>query len=275
MNYKIFENKIEIYNKNDFNAQHIIECGQIFTYDKFGDYYLVYSKDKKAKLIEEEDKYIIETNNTAYFENFFDLKTDYSAIKNQISDINKNLQPALDYGFGIRILKQDILEVTIGFIISANNNISRIRNSMRYIRENAGQKIDDYFAFPSLESLAKLDTDFFVKAGLGYRASQIVKAIGQLQNVDFEKLKTLNTSMLRTELLKINGVGGKVADCILLFGFYRQDVFPVDTWIEKIYHDMFEKTQNNREYMRNHLVEYFENLSGYAQQYLFYFKRSS
>lgn len=275
MHYKIFENKIEIYDKTDFNAQHIMECGQIFTYDKTEEGYLIYSKDKKAELFETENGYVIQTKDAYYFEEFFDLKTDYSNIKKDILTQNPGLKQILEYGYGIRILKQDVLEVVIGFIISANNNISRIKTSMKYIRQNLGENMGDYFAFPTLEKLSQVDAEFFTKAGVGYRASQIVKAIKQLQETDFELLKTLQTQPLRQELLKINGIGGKVADCVLLFGFYKQDVFPVDTWIEKIYHDLFENGQTNREFMRNHLVSHFKNLSGYIQQYLFYFKRSS
>lgn len=111
-----------------------------------------------------------------------------------------------------------------------------------------------------------------MKAGLGYRATQMVKLLKQLKDVDFEELKKLDTESLRKELISLSGIGPKVADCILLFGFSRKDVFPVDTWIVKIFHDKFGDT-DNRNQMREELIKKFGDLSGVAQQYLFYHKR--
>lgn len=275
MNYIVQKDKIIIYNLEDFNAEHILECGQIFTYEKISENeYNVLSKDKLCKVQTFEDRVELLTQDTAYFENFFDLKTNYSAIKNELVLLHQNLSEVIEFGKGIRILKQDIFETVIGFIISANNNIGRIRNSMRFLRENAGQKMGNYNAFPTLETLLKFDEEFFTKAGLGYRAKQIVKGLKDLENFDFEASKNWDTQLLKQELLKVCGIGSKVADCIMLFGYGKGDVFPVDTWIEKVYHDFFDKTEKNREIMRKVLVNTFKNLSGYAQQYLFYYKRS-
>lgn len=275
MNYTISKEKIEIFDKSQFNIVHILECGQIFTYKKQENCFVVFSKDKKAILTEENDKVVITTKDTTYFENFFDLKTDYTQIKNTLSSKFEFLKPMLEYGSGVRILKQSKLEIIIGFIISANNNIKRITNSMNYIRNNLGEKIEDYYAFPTIEKLGQCDENFFVMAGLGYRAKQIVKTISQLKDIDLNKFDNLSTKELKEQLLNFYGVGSKVADCILLFAYGRQDVFPVDTWIEKIYHEYFDSKCVNRELMRNNLVDTFGNLSGYAQQYMFYFKRTS
>ena len=275
MKFEVKNNEIVIFDKSQFNVEHILECGQIFTYDKTENGYVVFSQNKKAVLVEKEDCVLIETTSPNYFVNFFDLETDYNAIKQSILKQNAHLYPMIEFGSGIRILRQDTLEIVIGFIISANNNIARIKNSMKYIRENAGQKVEDYFAFPTLDVLSGLDAEFFTKAGLGYRASQIVKAITQLKSVSFDSLAKQDTQTLRQSLLKINGIGTKVADCILLFGFYRQDVFPVDTWIEKIFVDMFGNTAKTREEMRQKLTSEFGSFSGYVQQYLFYYKRTT
>lgn len=273
MIYKLFENKIEVYDLSQFNIDHILLCGQVFTFEKCEGFYKVFSKDKMAKVYLKDDKYIIETDSPNYFENYFDLKTDYSKIKQTLLNNHSFLKEIIEFGSGIRILKQDKLETIISFILSANNNISRIKNSMKYIRENAGENKGEYFAFPSLEKLSTLNEDFFKKAGAGYRSNQLVKAIKQLQNFDLEKLDDLPTLSLREKLLSLCGVGGKVADCILLFAYSRQDVFPVDTWIEKIYHQHFDEQENNRVKMREILLNLFKNLSGYAQQYLFFYKR--
>lgn len=275
LNYIKEKNQIKILSNAEFDIEQILNCGQIFTFEKKDDCYYVFSKDKMVKVFDDGKNIILETDSVDYFENFFDLKTDYSLIKADIIKKNPNLKKAINFGSNLRILKQDIFETIISFIISANNNISRITKSMKYIRENLGENKGEYFSFPKIEKLSKQDESFFIKANLGYRAKQMVKALAQIEKIDFEKLKILDTKLLKNELIQLSGVGPKVADCILLFGFSRFDVFPVDTWISKVYHDLFNTKQTNRNLMREDLLNKFGNLSGYVQQYLFFYKRSS
>ena len=274
MFYQIKENKIIILDKSQFNQEHILECGQIFCYQKTENGYMVLSGNKMALVKEENNQIVIETPHTAYFEHFFDLKTDYNGIKQSLLATHPAMAPMIAFGSGIRILNQDINETVIGFIISANNNIKRIQKSMNFLREHLGENMGEYYAFPSLEKLQSVDETFFVNAGLGYRAKQMVKAVEQLSAVNWQELCLLPTAKLREELLKIQGIGGKVADCILLFAFHRPDVFPVDTWVQKIYADYFFDGEKRAEKMRENLKAKFGELSGFAQQYLFYYKRS-
>ena len=272
MEYQVLENKIIINDCKDFNIEHILECGQIFTYKKTSDLcYEVYSKDKFAAVKFIENKYVITTDNPEYFVDFFDLKTDYSKIKSTLGK-DKNVVDAINYGYGIRILKQDILEVVIGFIISANNNIERIKKIMQKLRE-FGTNYGNYYGFPNLEQLSKITEEQFKQIGAGYRAKYLVTTVQQLKNIDIQKTFLYDTSTLKNWLLSLCGVGPKVADCILLFGYKRAESFPVDTWIEKVYFDIF-KTKKSRQKMSEDLVNYFKDLSGYAQQYLFFYKRN-
>ena len=272
MNYIVEKNKIIINDLSDFNIEHILECGQIFTYQKCdGGMYKVFSADKFATVVQNEDSVHIKTETPQYFVDFFDLNTDYTQIKQKLIT-NEKLKKAIDFGYGIRIVKQDILEVIIGFIISANNNIERIKKTMSKLREY-GQNKGEYFAFPTIEELEKISIQNFKDMGAGYRAGYLVETIKALKAVDFQALKTQDTKTLKNWLLSLKGVGPKVADCILLFGFSRCESFPVDTWIEKVYFDLFGQIIS-REKMSQHLVEHFGELSGYAQQYLFFYKRS-
>ena len=109
--------------------------------------------------------------------------------------------------------------------------------------------------------------------GAGYRANYLYKILRQIDNNIFERMKNLPTNELRNESIKLSGIGPKVADCILLFGFHRGDVFPVDTWIEKVYKTYFSDI-SDRNKIRQNLIDEFGDLSGYAQQYLFYYQRS-
>jgi len=272
MDYLIQKDKIVITNKEEFNVKHILECGQIFSYICDGDKYIVLSKDKMA-VIKESDVIEIETNDVPYFVNFFDLDTNYTIIKNRLLKNYPYLEKAINFGFGIRILKQDIFEMVISFIISSNNNIKRIQKILFAIRQKFGKKIcDGVYSFPSCQELAQGTEQDFKDMGAGYRAKYIVEACKQLKDKNLENYKNSSTKEINQFLLSIMGVGQKVADCILLFGYSRKDVFPVDTWIEKVFCDYFHE-EHDRNKIRELLLKEFKEDSGYAQQYLFYSQR--
>ena len=261
-----------IVDKEDFNLVQTLECGQVFSYFKDGKNFVVQSADKIAVIEEQEDCYIINTKTPNYFINYFDFNTNYKEIKKALSKFSILNEP-LKFGYGIRILKQDIFETIISFIISANNNIKRITKILNKIKENFGQKNGNYYSFPTLEQLKGANQEYFLKLGAGYRAKYLENVLKELENFNIEESKKLSTETLRNKLIALSGVGPKVADCILLFGYSRYDVFPVDTWIEQMY-NQFYKSCHNRIEIRKNLVNEFKDLSGYAQQYLFYYKRS-
>lgn len=269
---QVEKNKKIIIEKTNFNLVQTLECGQVFSYYKENENYIVQSADKVAVIEEKDNVYIINTTDTDYFINYFDFNTDYIKIKQELEQISP-LDEAIKFGYGIKILKQDIFETIISFIISANNNIKRIKNILFKLRQNYGKKIGEFYAFPTLSELKNLSKGDFVNIGAGYRAKYLVEVVKQLESFDIEKSKSLSTVELRKNLINLSGVGPKVADCILLFAYSRFDVFPVDTWIEKLYNQFFEQC-NNREKIRDELVNKFGLLSGYAQQYLFFYKRS-
>ncbi len=273
MRYTIEKNKITIFGKEDFNPEHILECGQIFSFykDESGNY-VVLSTDRRAKLVETDEGFVIETTAPKYFEEFFDLKTDYSGIKKKLSNFEILKQP-IKYGYGIRILKQNLFETLISFIVSANNNIKRIKMILNRIREKYGKRMNGFYAFPTREELLKATEADFAQLGAGYRAKYLYGVLRQVDENTLLQWDKLPTKELRRNLISLIGVGPKVADCVLLFGFGRGDVFPVDTWIEQMY-DRFYTHIDNREKVRENLVAEFGELSGYAQQYLFFFMRA-
>lgn len=275
MKYKLENDKILISEKNDFNATHILECGQIFRYKKLDDIsYLIFSGDKTAKIVETQNGYDIITKDVQYFENFFDLKNDYSIIKNTLCNQNETLKKATSFGNGIRILNQPPFEMIISFIISANNNIKRIQGLVEKLSVKCGKKMGDFYAFPTIEELSTLSIDDLKNMGMGFRAKYIFETTKKLQGFNLENLRNYETEKLLEFLSTLSGVGPKVADCIALFAYHKMDCFPVDTWVEKIYNSYFSKEkETNRVKIRKNLVNNFGNLSGYAQQYLFYYKR--
>ena len=272
LKYKKGKDFIEIFGKDDFNPQHILECGQIFSFKKNGKNYQVFSADKKAEIFETENGYIIKTKNPDYFENFFDLKTDYGEIKKKLKKYDILTKP-IEYGHGIRIVKQDLFETVISFIVSANNNIKRIQMILDRLRQKLGQNMGDYYAFPTREALLSVNEEFFTNIGAGYRAKYLYETVRLIDEKTLKEWDLLSTPDLRKKLIGLSGVGPKVADCILLFGYGRGDVFPVDTWMAQMYNKFYEQ-QENREAIRYNLTKQFGQLSGFAQQYLFFFMRT-
>ncbi len=268
-------NKLIINNPDSFDIKHILECGQVFRFKNFGAYYQIVSTDKMARIFTYADRVEIETGDVDYFYRYFDLDTNYADIKQHLLQYDM-LKPAIEYGQGIRILKQDLFEMIISFIISANNNIKRIQTIIEKICEVFGKDMGEYYAFPTLEQLKGADEQFYKSIGAGYRSAYLVKVVSQLENkvVDIDGCDNVPTESLRQQLIALSGVGPKVADCILLFGAGRKNVFPVDTWIQKVYNDQ-NNTSRTREQISRYFVDIYGDFAGYAQQYFFYNKREN
>ncbi len=267
--FGIIQKDMEIL-KKDIDIFKSLECGQIFRFKKLNDdSYLFVSKNEKCLIKECQDKYILQTTNDSYFYNFFNLNVDYNQILDKLRE-NKYIQDCLPINPTIRIFKQDPFETIISFITSANNNIPRIKGIIEKLSSTLGENKGDYFAFPTADILAKQNEEFYKNIGLGYRSSYIVDTSRKIANNEFDlnKIYDLKTNDAREYLMTLKGVGPKVADCILLFAYNRYDVFPVDTWVKKIYVNLFEKDVSVNK-MRENLISTFGEYSGIAQQYLF------
>ena len=261
--------------KKDINIFDSLLCGQIFRFEKIDKTtYAVVSKDQYAKILDFGYFYRLETTSDDYFRSFLNLDVDYKTILSELKT-NRNLKDIIPDGLvPLRIFKQDLFEMIISFIISAQNNIPRIQGIVKRLAENAGTDMGTYYAFPTAEQLANKDLEFFERMGLGYRAPYVLDTAKRIASGNFNiyELETLSTKEAQKRLLTLLGVGPKVADCILLFGLNKYDVFPVDTWIEKVYKDIFKKDEKPN-IMRQDFIKEFGNYSGIAQQYLFYAKR--
>ena len=255
MNYHILTDKIVIEGEEDFNPKHILECGQIFRFNKLpnGDYE-VFSADKKATIKKTQHGYEVLTTDPIYFEKFFNLKVDYAKIKTKIKRVAPIVSEAVSRAYGLRILKGDLFEVIVSFIISANNNIKRIKLIIDKLCKAAGKNMGDYYAFPTLSEFDGLEEDFFVQIGAGYRAKYLSKVKTAYDLLNKPDLGAMSVNELRGKLMEISGVGPKVADCILLFGFNKEDVFPVDVWMERVYYEFFSNEKRTREQISKYLT---------------------
>lgn len=278
--------------QNNFEPKHIFECGQCFRWNKEldGTYTGIVGQNViNVKKIEsdiiftstckqEELKQIIDL--------YFDLKTDYGNIVKKLEKVDKYLKESIKFGNGIRILNQDLWEVIISFIISANNNIPRIKGIIERIAKQYGKEIKwnekSYYSFPTIEELAKASIEDLRKLGLGFRDKRVYETTQILLSgqIDLENLnKNQNTEKVKEILLTLPGVGPKVADCILLFGMHRFEVFPIDVWVRRVMNELYLKNEDESKVDKKQIEELakikYSNLAGIAQQYLFYWKRET
>ena len=273
MTYNVYENKIEIIGKEEFNPKDILECGQIFRfYINSEDNYVVLSGNHKATIVETEYGFEIYTLSPEFFAEFFNLDINYTEIKNELWK-DEFLNEVISKGEGIRIIKNGLFETICSFIVSANNNIKRIKLILNRLAEAVGDKIDDVdYAFPTVEKFKTLNEAFFVKIGAGYRARYLSELAQNFEMFISEDFESLSTEELRKRLQKMKGVGPKVADCIMLFALNRYDVFPVDVWTERVYLTHLGGIKMDRKKIAKELVVRYKNLAGFAQQYLYYYK---
>lgn len=264
-----------------FNIKDTLSCGQVFRFRQFRQGYLVFSSNKCAYLYEDEKSVVVncEKQDVEYFKRYFDLDRDYSLIYNDIiSKGEKVICDSANFGKGIRILNQDKMEMIFSFIISQNNNIPRIKSIIEKLCESVGEEFyfmdEKCYSFPTIERISNCSLDLLKSFGLGYRAEYVYRLVQNFKNgFDLQTLDCLTTIKLKEELIKIHGIGRKVADCISLFGYHRSDSFPVDTWIEKVYREDLGGKLVDPVKISNELVARYGENSGYVQQYLFYYKR--
>ena len=275
MKIEEFDEYILITDPEDFSVEETLECGQVFRYKKTDFGYVIYSLSHKADIYCQENTIKIITKDKKYFIKYFDFYKNYGRIKSKLGQYPM-LKSAIEYGSGIRILNSDPVEMIIQFIISQNNNIPRIKTIIEKICESYGENMGDYYAFPTLDRLKEIPLEFFKEIKCGYRDKYLyhtIQAIGKDFLVD--DVYKMDTESARKELMKLKGVGRKVADCILLFGFGKTDVFPTDTWIVQAYRKIYGDDKSDAVQISKKLLEEFGDLAGYAQQYLYYYMKES
>jgi len=287
MNYNIVEedNRIIIKGIFDFEPKHIFECGQCFRWYKEEDESytnIAYGRVINVKKVNND--IILSNTNMEDFENiwfqYFDLSKDYMSIKKELSK-DPILKEAINFGQGIRILNQEPYETIISFIISANNQIPRIKKAIETISTDLGEFAGswngkDYYAFPNPKDVASLEVEYIKeKYRVGFRADRIKETSRRIgdKEFDIQCLYELNRDDGKELLTTLPGVGPKVSDCILLFAFDKADAFPVDVWVKRVMEYFYLKKDTSPKEIGLSGARIFGRLAGYAQQYLFYYAR--
>lgn len=284
------EQKYEIIDQESFELIDIFDCGQCFRWNKQEDgSYTGIIKHGVINVKKENEEIIFigkcNENLEYIIKEYFDLDRDYEKIKNDLSSIDEYMHASIKYGRGIRILNQDLWETIISFIISANNNIPRIKGIIERLSKKYGKEIEwnnkKYYTFPTPQELKDVTVKDYRNLGLGFRDIRLYETTKMIldKKVDLEKIKqNPNTQEIREELLSLSGVGPKVADCILLFSeLKRLEVFPIDVWVRRVMNELYIKELDEKKVSKIKIEkianEKFGNIAGLAQQYLFYWRR--
>lgn len=277
--------KIDIIGKNgiyqitdigNFDSDTIFDCGQCFRWQKNDDYWhgISLNKTAKVKTIEDGIELTCDNADLNYWIEYLDLEYDYNSAKQQLLK-DSDIAPMVNMIPGMRFLNQDFYECLMHFIISANNNIKRIRMIIERISKAYGEEIEKgRYTFPRVEVLAACTAEDMKECGAGYRAPYIVETARMVASgYDYTELYTDELQTVRKELTMFKGVGIKVADCVLLFALKRKDAFPVDTWIRKVMHSLYNDSTLSDNKIREIAWERFRENSGLANQYLFHINR--
>ena len=261
------------FNVKDFNIAQIAESGQCFRWNKIAEMkYRGIIGNKICEIKQTGEEIQVLGIDKAEFEEYFDIGRDYGYIKRFYSK-DKALTEAIKAGEGIRILKQDKFETLISFIISANNNIPRIKKSVEAISKRFGKKIrDEYYAFPMPNELSHATEEELRECGVGFRARYIYKTCRDILNgFDLDMISKLPGAECKKELMKLTGVGSKVADCVMLFSMQKVDAFPVDVWIKRIMEELYIKKEVSLKEIEQFAKDKFPLDAGIVQQYLFFY----
>lgn len=292
-------NKIIFHNVRDCNLEHIFKCGQCFRWESVnngcpkseykgdspneiqryvgiaGRYTAIVEYDLLTKELT-----IIGSGSEEFWRNYFDLDRDYGKIKETLISNDTKITEAINFGYGIRILNQDLWETILSFIISQNNNIPRIKGCINNLAIHFGEAIPESeeiselinadfkpYSLPSPETIAELEIEGLSPIRLGYRAKYIIKCARQV----FEQ----GLPETYEELLTLTGVGPKVANCIALFGLSKRESFPIDVWVRRVMNHVYGLPEDDFRAISNFAASNFGVFGGYAQQYLFYYMREN
>ncbi|MDI6691344.1 MAG: DNA glycosylase [Candidatus Bathyarchaeota archaeon] len=270
-------------------------CGQVFRWDKHGEWWYGVVEGKVLKLRQIGNELEFENADVDFVKNYFGLNDDLPYIFSKISK-DEHMKQAVEIFKGLRIIRQNPWECLVSYICATYKNISAIKQILFNLSKKFGEEIrfegQKFYTFPTLERLAKAATQELAHCGLGYRVNYVAETakLVHKNHFDFESLRKMSYEEAKNELLKFKGVGLKVADCVLLFALGKLEAFPVDVWIKRVilkyYANHFpkefvrkisgKKSLSKTEYKELNLFgrKYFGEYAGYAQEYLYHYERT-
>ena len=265
------------------NFDYTINSGQVFLWEKIDTKW--YGVDGKRILVLEDSQKF--KKNMKYETDFFRLDDNFEKISNDLKN-DSYVRNALKMFPGLRLIRQNPFQCYISFIVSSNSNIPNIKSRLQNLCKTFGRRkmVDgkEFFLFPEPSDLANASVLDIKKCGLGYRAKAVKTASLSVldKKIDFDFLKKIDYHTAKEELIKVFGIGNKVADCILLFSLEKLEAFPLDRWMLRILQKYYSKefqistktlTEKTYDQLHENIVEHFGSYAGYAQQFLFKMER--
>ena len=285
--------------KIPFSLEHTLDCGQLFRWKKHGDWWYGVVADNVIKIKQSSDGLSVnvfpETKNRQYIERYLRLDDNLPAIFSQINK-DPHIDQAINRFCGLRLVRQQPWECLVSYICATYKGIPAIKTMIQNISRCFGNKITydgtDFYTFPKPDELAKVTSESLRGCGLGFRAKRVLETAKLVNSgqLSLDRLKHISYQDAKQELLKLPGVGHKVADCVLLFSLEKLEAFPIDVWMKRaatrLYADHFDSgfiqrisnkaSLTPKEYntIGSFAREYFGNHAGYAQEYLFHYLRT-
>lgn len=297
MKIETYKNDTIISSIKDFNLAQTLECGQCFHYKRIDealpslftkneDIYSTYKISAGGKIltiVQEKDVLHFKNTTKREFEekwfSYFDFDKNYEEIKNKLSKTSSDLEKIIEENSGIRLLNQDFFECLISFIISQNNKIDRIKVLVKNIAKHFGTSVEneELFLFPTSKQLKVASEEDLLNLKVGFRAKYIIAATKMYDDgkIDEKVLRKASLKDCETILKTINGVGPKVANCVMLFSLGKKEAFPIDVWMKRIMeHLYFDGKEKKKEELEEKAKILFGELGGFAQQYLFMYAKT-
>jgi N-glycosylase/DNA lyase len=277
-----------------FNLDVTLCCGQVFRWEKKGDWWYSIVRDQAFKIRQVNAELEFANADEKFIENYFGLDDDLQKIRANIGK-DAHIRKAIRELWGLRIVRQDPWECFISYICATYKSIAAIKNMLLKLSKKFGEKMSfdgcDFYTFPTPEKLAKTTESNLMECGLGYRAKYVLETSKKIVDNDFdlEGLRKMSYQQAKKKLISFPGVGLKVADCILLFSLGKREAFPVDVWVKRVilkhYAAQFpnafiekiltQESLSNAEYEKLNKFgrNYFGEYAGYAQEYLYHYER--
>lgn len=256
--------------KLDIDLKHTLDSGQLFRYKKEGEGYRILHSGNSFFVKENGENLLFEGVSSEKIKDFFRYDDPYEQI---LKEINKDdlMNKAINSYQGLRIMNQDPWECTISFVCSSATNIERIKRDLDNISEKFGEKEKYGYSFPSIGKLG--NEEELRDCGTGYRAEYLEKINELVDKEYFKELESMSYKKAKNKLMNLPGIADKVSECILLFSLNHIKAFPVDSWIEKVMKENYLEEDSKPSEIRDFAQDYFGKYAGYAQQFLFHWRR--
>lgn len=303
---EVFEDRVVIKEAKNFELPHVFDCGQCFRWDRQSNGSYIGVAFNRVIEVEKcgDDVILYNCSEKDFYDiwlEYFDLNRNYDEIKSELSK-DELLGKSVDFGYGIRILKQDPFEITLSFIISANNRIPMIKRAIKNISVKWGEPMEYkgniYYSFPRVEVLKEVTQEELEACGVGFRGKYIKDTVDKIYQCnkyieenahkdsqaiqgeeifkyDLKGIKASGDDECHCRLQDFSGIGPKVADCIMLFSMQKYSAFPVDVWVKRAMQYFYLAPDVSLKKIRDFGRNKFGELSGFAQQYLFYYAREN